>query len=55
MVESVTSNEQVERLKRFYDVQTLEELVLIQARHIERLQAKVPDVPDYQGRRVREG
>jgi hypothetical protein len=50
-----TEDQQIEQLKSFYNVQTLEQLTLIQAAHIERLQAMIPDRPDYQGRRVREG
>lgn len=56
MSEILTADQQsIETLKRFYGVTTLEQLVLIQAHHIERLQAKIPDRPDYSGRKVREG
>lgn len=48
-----TSNEQIQQLKRFYGVSTLEELVLIQAQHVERLQAKIPPLRDEQPRKSR--
>lgn len=50
---SRTSNEQIQQLKRFYGVSTLEELVLIQAQHVERLQAKIPPLRDEQPRKSR--
>ena len=42
-------------LRRFYNVTTDAELIAAQARHIEKLQAKLPAVRDEQPRRVREG
>lgn len=42
-------------LLRFYNVSTFAELVNAQARHIEKLQAKVPPLRDEQPGRVREG
>lgn len=47
--------ETIDRLMRFYDVTTLEALVLAQDQHIERLQAKLPPLRDEQPRPVREG
>jgi hypothetical protein len=42
-------------LMRFYSASTLEELVLAQAHHIEKLQAKLPPLADREIGRVREG
>lgn len=36
------SEAEIESFMTFYSVSTLQELVLIQARHIERLQEKIP-------------
>jgi len=36
----------LKRLKRFYNVGSLEELVMMQAHHIERLQARLPPLRD---------
>jgi len=54
MAEVNTSDEQlIETLKRFYNVETLEQLVIAQDGHIERLQAKLPPTPDTQPRKAR--
>lgn len=45
--------ETIAELMKFYSVSTLEELILIQARHIERLQAKLRPMPDTQPRKSR--
>lgn len=37
---------EIAQLKRFYGVKHLSDLVLAQAKHIERLQAKLPQTPD---------
>src|SRR3990167_6386871 len=42
-------------LMKFYAVETLPDLIKAQARHIERLQAKLPPTRDTQPGRVREG
>lgn len=47
--------EAIDQLKRFYGVTTLVDLVMIQARHVERLQEKLPPTPDLHPRKVREG
>lgn len=47
------SKETIDRLMKFYSVNTLDELVVMQDRHIERLQAKLPPTPDTQPRKVR--
>jgi len=44
-----------DRLMKFYGVATLNDLVMAQDRHIERLQAKVPPIKDETPGRVREG
>lgn len=49
------TKEQVDALLRFYAVDTLEGLVEAQARHVEKLQAKLPPMRDEQPGRVREG
>lgn len=36
----------IEQLKRFYSVTTLEDLVIFQARHVEKLQLKLPSMRD---------
>lgn len=51
----ILNEELVAQLMAFYDVKTIEELVLIQHHHIERLQAKLPPTFDTSPRRVREG
>ena len=49
------TREQIDVLLKFYAVDTLEALVEAQARHIEKLQAKLPPLRDEQPGRVREG
>jgi hypothetical protein len=44
---------EIAQLKRFYSVETLQALVLAQAKHVERLQAKLPPTPDTQPRKSR--
>lgn len=46
---------EVTQLLRFYQKQTLIELIFAQSLHVERLQAKVPPIRDSQPRKVREG
>jgi hypothetical protein len=41
-------SEDLAQLMKFYAVSTLEELARIQAKHIERLQEKLPDAPNGQ-------
>lgn len=43
------------QLCKFYGVTTATELIAAQARHIERLQAKLPQTPSFAPQRVREG
>lgn len=43
------------QLLKFYGVTTDAELIAAQARHIERLQAKLPQTPSFAPQRVREG
>lgn len=45
----------IQRLHRFYETGTLAELVLVQARHIEKLQAGLPSLRDEFPRTPREG
>lgn len=47
--------EAIARLMKFYAVETLEQLVAIQAHHIERLQARLPPARDEHSRTPREG
>lgn len=47
--------ETMRQLMNFYAVDTLEALVEAQARHIEKLQAKLPPTPSLAPQRVREG
>lgn len=49
----VAEEKTIETLKRFYNVETLEQLVLAQDRHIERLLTKLPPTPDSQPRKAR--
>lgn len=51
----VSRAEQIDRLKRFYNATTLEQLVLDQAKHVERLQQKLPDMAHFKPQKVREG
>ena len=44
-----------QQLAMFYGVDSLEELVRIQAHHVERLQKKLPPIPDQFPRTPREG
>jgi hypothetical protein len=44
---------QIAQLKRFYGAKHLSDLVLEQAKHVERLQAKLPPTTDTQPRKVR--
>jgi hypothetical protein len=43
------------QLFKFYGVSTTAELIAAQARHIEKLQAKIPPTPSFVPQRVREG
>lgn len=43
------------QLFKFYGVSTTAELIAAQARHIEKLQAKIPPTPSFAPQRVREG
>ena len=43
------------QLFEFYGVSTTAELIAAQARHIEKLQAKLPPTPSFAPQRVREG
>lgn len=43
------------QLAKFYGVNTKNELIAAQARHVERLQSKLPPIKDEQPRKVREG
>jgi hypothetical protein len=43
------------QLLQFYGVSTTAELIAAQARHIEKLQAKIPPTPSFVPQRVREG
>lgn len=54
-IKRVTDPADMQRLMAFYSVRTLEELVERQHRHIERLQAKLPQAPAMGAERVREG
>lgn len=47
--------EDVALLMKFYSVDTLADLIRMQARHVEHLQAKVPPLRDERPGRVREG
>ena len=49
------TKDEVDTLLRFYAVDTLEGLVEAQAKHVERLQAKLPRIPDQFPRTPREG
>lgn len=49
------TKEHVDALLKFYQVDTLEGLVEAQAAHIERLQKKLPPIPDQFPRTPREG
>lgn len=49
----IVRHSEVERLMRFYSVETLEELIAMQAHHVERLQARLPPTPDTQPRKSR--
>jgi hypothetical protein len=51
--ERTLTAETIAQLMRFYNVETMEQLVLAQDRHIERLQAKLPPTPDTQPRKSR--
>jgi len=51
----VSMAEQIERLKRFYNATTLEQLALEQASHVEKLQARLPQMAHFGPQRVREG
>ena len=46
---------EIAQLMKFYSVETMEDLVAIQARHVERLQAKLPPPRDEFPRVPREG
>lgn len=52
MTEADTERE-IDQLKRFYAVDNLRDLALAQAKHVERLQAKLPPTPDTQPRKSR--
>lgn len=45
----------IKQLMLFYSVTTVEDLVLKQAQHVEKLQEKLPDMAHFGPRRVREG
>jgi len=46
---------EVGQLLRFYQKETLVELIFVQNQHVERLQSQVPPIRDTQPRKVREG
>jgi hypothetical protein len=48
-------SESHQQLMKFYGVSTLQQLVDAQARHVEKLQAKLPATPSLAPQRVREG
>lgn len=45
----------IAELLRFYSCESLQELVLEQAKHVEKLQTKIPPMRDEQPKRIREG
>lgn len=47
--------ERIEQLKRFYNASTLEQLAIMQAQHVEKLQAKLPLMAHFSPQKVREG
>lgn len=49
------AEEEHSQLRKFYGVSTDAELIAAQARHIEKLQAKLPPTPSLASQRVREG
>jgi len=49
------TKEEIDQLMKFYAVDTLEALVEAQARHVEKLQAKLPQTGTFAPQRVREG
>lgn len=51
----VTDPADQSQLMAFYDVKSKDELIERMYHHIERLQAKLPPIPDAAARRVREG
>jgi hypothetical protein len=55
-IEQAAKNAQaIKQLMLFYCVGSLEDLILAQDRHIENLQAKLPDIAHFRPQRVREG
>ena len=48
-------SKEVAQLLRFYQKETLIELVMAQAEHVRRLQAQVPPIQDNWPKKVREG